>query len=89
MIISPIFSFGLMVATLIGALVHLIIGGDGRQLVAMILAAWIGFALGQMIGALMGITILSIGSLYLFTGALGSLIAVIAAALLLRRGRRA
>ena len=74
-----------MVATLIGSLAHLIVGGNGRRLLLMILAAWIGFGLGQMIASLMGITILSIGALNILTGSIGALIAAIAVAILSAR----
>ncbi|GAB4469671.1 MAG: hypothetical protein Kow00124_05070 [Anaerolineae bacterium] len=82
MILSPTFVFGLMIATLIGALAHLALGGNGRRLAAYTLAAWVGFAIGQTIGSIIGFNTLAIGQLNTLAGVLGALIGVAAAAVL-------
>ncbi len=82
MILSPTFVFGVMLATLIGALAHLVLGGSGRRLAAYVLAAWVGFALGQTIGSIIGFNTLAIGRLNTLAGVLGALVGVAAAAVL-------
>lgn len=78
---GPTLTFGFIVATLIGAGIHLILGGDARRLALFLLASWIGFILGQLvgdivrIGAVVGFS--DIGLLHIFLAVLGSLSAVI------------
>ncbi len=86
MIFSPALTFGLLLATLYGALTHLIIGGSGRILLLYILTSWVGFAIGQATGRVMGIHIWAIGAIGVITGTLGSAIALTTAVLL--SGRR-
>ncbi len=82
MTLSPSLTFGLLIATLYGALAHLILGGDGRRLLAFVLASWIGFAIGQGIGEVMAIRMFAIGPTNMLTASLGALIAIAAAAVL-------
>ena len=84
MILSPAFTFGLLLATLYGALAHLILGGNGRVLLYFIIASWIGFAIGQGIGQVMNIRFLAIGSTNIFPATLGSLIALTTSTILSR-----
>ncbi len=76
MTLSPSFTFGLLIATLYGALAHLILGGDGRRLLAFIAASWTGFAIGQGVGEVMDIRVLAIGPTNMLTASLGALLAV-------------
>ncbi len=76
-----------MLATLYGAMAHLILGGDGRRLVFFILAAWVGFAIGQAAGQVMNIRVLAIGPTNTLTATLGSLIALVTTAVLSARRR--
>ncbi len=82
MTISPAFTLGLMLATLYGALTHVIVGGDGRRLIGLILASWVGFAVGQALGQVMDIRVLTLGPIDLLTATTGSLIATITMAVL-------
>ncbi len=82
--ISPGLTFGVILATLYGACAHLLLGGDGRRLLFNILAAALGFGLGQAAGQVMSIHALSIGPINLLAGTLGSWIALGALALLSR-----
>nr|MBN1229900.1 hypothetical protein [Anaerolineae bacterium] len=82
MSLSPSLTFGLALATLYGAVLHLILGGSGRQLLVFCVAAWIGFAIGQAIGNIMEIHVFAIGSLNILTATLGSIIACGTAAVL-------
>jgi hypothetical protein len=54
---------------------HLIFGGRGRLLVAYILAAWIGFAIGQAVGDVMSIRALVVGPTNVLPGVIGALLA--------------
>jgi len=61
---------------------HLVLGGDGRRLAVLIVAGWVGFAIGQAIGQIMEIHVLAVGPLNLFTASLGTLIATLTSGLL-------
>jgi hypothetical protein len=62
-----------------GALFHLIIGGDARRLALFLLSGWIGFTLGHFLGILFHIDILNIGSLHIVSATIGAFIALIVA----------
>jgi hypothetical protein len=87
---GPSTLLGFILATLFGATFHLIMGGDARRLALFLLAGWVGFGLGHLIGAVTGITILNIGTLHIVTASIGALIALIAAHILTtnRTGKR-
>jgi hypothetical protein len=76
---GPNVTFGFIVATLFGAVFHLVVGGDARRLALFLLAGWVGFAVGQIFGTLFEINILNIGALRIVTASLGALIALAAA----------
>lgn len=79
---TPTLVFSFVVATLIGALFHVVLGGGGRRLVVYLTAAWVGFAIGQGIGILTGSSLITIGSLRAESAGAGALIALVAARLL-------
>ena len=68
-----------MVATLFGSAFHLIVGGGARHLALYLLSGWIGFALGQSLGDLLGISVVRIGQINFVAASLGALLALIAA----------
>ncbi len=76
---SPTATFGFIIATLIGASFHFIVGGDVRRLALFLLSAWIGFGLGHIFGVLLEIDALNIGTLHIMTASLGALVALAAA----------
>ncbi|MCA9885462.1 MAG: hypothetical protein KC546_12525 [Anaerolineae bacterium] len=76
---GPGFVFAFMIATLFGAAFHLIVGGGARYLALYLLSGWIGFALGQSLGDLLGIAVLRIGQINFVAASLGALLALIAA----------
>lgn len=76
---SPTFTFGFIIATLIGAIFHLVVGGDFRRLALYLLCGWAGFGLGHVAGTLFGIETFNIGTLRAFPAIMGSLIALIVA----------
>ena len=77
MLPGPATTFGFILATLFGAGFHLIMGGDARRLALFLLAGWIGFGLGQLVGSVIGINILNIGTLRIFSASIGALIALL------------
>lgn len=78
--------FGFLVATLYGAAFHLFVGGPPRRIILYILSSWIGFSIGHFVGDLLGIDLLKLGAVHLFTASLGSWIALISS-LVLERSR--
>lgn len=71
---TPSVTFAFMIATMLGAGFHLLVGGDVRRLALYLLAAWMGFALGQVTGSLLGIGILKVGVLRLLPAITGALL---------------
>lgn len=76
---GPLFVFAFVVATLIGAVFHLIFGGDARRLAVFLLAAWFGFVLGQIAGQTFAISFFPVGNLYIVTATIGAVVTLIAA----------
>ncbi|MBK8134467.1 MAG: hypothetical protein KA401_02085 [Anaerolineae bacterium] len=69
---SPGLIFAFVMATLYGALFHLVLGGDARRLALFLLAGWLGFALGHILGVVLGIEIFSLGGLRMLAATVGS-----------------
>lgn len=86
MLVSPAFTFSIILATLYGLILHLIVGGEWRLLVIYILSSWVGFGIGQGVGQVMHTTIVPIGQINVMLATLGAFIAL-AAAFILTRGR--
>lgn len=85
---NPTFTLGVILATLLGAAFHVVVGGDVRRLAAMLLASWFGFALGHFIGVALGINLFNIGVLRVFPAVISALICVSLVFALTLRGRR-
>ena len=68
---------GFLLATAYGAAFHLIIGGRPRKILLYILAAWVGFTLGQFIGDVIGVDVFQLGAINLLSASLGAWIALI------------
>jgi hypothetical protein len=79
---GPNTTFAFILATLFGAVFHLIVGGDSRRLALFLLAGWVGFAAGHLAGVAFHIDVLNIGTLRVFTAALGALMALFVTSLL-------
>lgn len=73
---DPIFTFAFIIATLIGAVFHLIVGGEARRLALFLLMSWLGFALGHSLGISLDIRLLMIGELRIFPAAGGAIFAL-------------
>ena len=85
---GPSFTFGFIVATLFGAAFHLLVGGDIRRLALFLLAGWLGFSLGHLLGTTLEINILNIGPLRIVAASVGAAIALFAAYALTSRTSR-
>ena len=66
--------FGMVFATLLGALFHLWRDGGFWKLILYILLSWVGFLAGHLIARSIGFDLMQVGSLRLAGGALGSLV---------------
>jgi uncharacterized membrane protein YjjP (DUF1212 family) len=75
-LLPPPFVFSVLVATAYGAGFHLVFGGNRNQLLLYLLAGWLGFALGQLVGALMNINVLNIGPIHTLTASIGCWLAL-------------
>ena len=71
-LISPGLALSAVLATAYGAVFHLWRGGDYGMLVRYLLAAWGGFALGQLAGWLGGWDLAMVGQVHMLEGTLGS-----------------
>lgn len=73
-LISPGLAVSALVATAYGAAFHLWRGGGFGMLLRYLMAAWAGFAVGQVIGWLGGWEFLMLGQVHVLEGTLGSLV---------------
>jgi len=71
---DPIFTFAFIIATLMGAAFHLMVGGDARRLAFFLLASWLGFAMGQSFGVSSGLDWVVIGEIRILSAVAGSLL---------------
>lgn len=81
---TPTLVFAALLATLVGAVFHFIIGGSVRRLLFYIWASWVGFGVGHLVGVLIGINALNVGTLRLFSALVGALAALVAVSFLAR-----
>lgn len=79
---GPTVVFGFILATLLGAVFHLVFGGDARRLAIFLLAGWAGFGIGHVAGVLFEINLLNIGTLRVVAATAGALIALATSLLL-------
>jgi len=82
---APSVVFGFVLATLYSTSFHFLLGGDARRLALFILAGWIGFALGQILGDLMNLDFAGIGPLNFCPATSGAYLALLVVLVLTRR----
>jgi uncharacterized membrane protein YjjP (DUF1212 family) len=76
---GPSLTFSFVLATLIGAAFHLIVGGDFRRLALYLLTGWAGFAVGHTVGVLLNLDTFNIGTIRAFPAVMGTLVALVVA----------
>lgn len=69
---------GFLLATAYGAGFHFLLGGPARRILLYVLAAWLGFAIGHLLGIWLNINLFKLGALRLFSASLGAWIALLA-----------
>jgi len=74
---SPALLFSFLLSTTYAALFHLWRGGSVRRLGLLLLAAWIGFGLGQVAGLLLGWNVAMLGEVHLLEASFGSLVVLL------------
>ena len=82
--LSPAVTFGLLIASLFGAVAHLLIGGSGRLLAFALMISCAGFAMGQAISEILVIRVALVGQLNVLTGSLSSFLGLVSMAFLIR-----
>jgi len=70
----PSLVFGFVIASLYGALFHLVRGGSPVRLFLFMTLSWMGFALGHIIGNWCGWILFPVGSLNFGAATIGSII---------------
>jgi hypothetical protein len=76
---SPALALGIVLATAYAALFHLWNRGNMPALRRYLLAAWLGFAGGHLLGDLVGIQWLQVGHLGVLNGTIGAATALLIA----------
>ncbi len=76
---DPIITFAFVIATLIGAVFHFVVGGDARRLAVFLLAGWLGFAIGHLLGNTLDIDLLMIGELRMLSATAAAMFALFVA----------
>jgi hypothetical protein len=66
----PTLIFGFLISTLLGAVLHLILGGGLGRLVLYLILGWIGFWSGQAIASHFGWSFDRLGQLHLMTASI-------------------
>lgn len=82
---TPTVTLGFVIATLLGASFHLLLGGDVRRLALFLLSSWVGFGIGHLGGVLLNFRLLNIGGLRVLPALFGAIILLIFAHILSSR----
>lgn len=64
MLLSPPFVLSALLSTALAALFNLWQGGSARDLALYLIAAWLGFALGELLGGWIGLDLFMIGQVH-------------------------
>jgi len=65
MLLSPSFVLSTLISTALAALFNLWQGGSTRDLALYLIAGWLGFALGELLGDWIGLDLLMLGEIHL------------------------
>jgi len=72
----PALLFGFIIASLYGALFHLVRGGRPARLFLFMTLSWLGFALGHIVGNWRGWILFPVGPLNFGAATIGSILAL-------------
>ena len=64
MLLSPPFVFSVLLATAMAALFNLWQGGSARDLALYLVAGWLGFGAGELLGDWIGLNLFMIGQVH-------------------------
>lgn len=70
---------GFLLASIYGAAFHLVFGGPIKHILVYLVAAWLGFFIGQFIGDFMNFEVLKLGKIHLASASLGAWLLLLAA----------
>ena len=70
--------FGFLIATSYGAGFHFFMGGPAKRIILYVLSAWLGFAIGHLLGDFFNIEVFKLGAIHLLSASLGAWIALLA-----------
>lgn len=70
---------GFLLASIYGAVFHLIFGGPIRRIVLYLAAAWLGFFIGQFIGDFLNFEVLKLGKIHLVSASLSAWLMLLSA----------
>lgn len=70
---------GFLLASIYGAAFHLVFGGPIKRILVYLVAAWLGFFIGQFIGDFMNFEVLKLGKIHLASASLGAWLLLLAA----------
>jgi len=73
-LLSPSLILSLIIASAYAAIFNLWQGGSAKDLLTYLVACWLGFAIGELVGDFLGLDILMIGEIHLLEGTIGSLV---------------
>ena len=65
MLLSPPFVFSALISTALAGLFNLWQGGSVRDLALYLVTAWLGFALGELLGDWIGLDLFMIGQVHM------------------------
>lgn len=70
---------GFLLATIYGAAFHLVFGGAVKRLILYLVAAWLGFFIGQFVGDFLNFELLKLGKIHLLSATVGAWLLLFAA----------
>ncbi|MDX1616384.1 MAG: hypothetical protein R3300_18890 [Candidatus Promineifilaceae bacterium] len=68
---------GFLLSTAYGAGFHFVVGGPPRKIALYVIAAWLGFLIGHVIGDLASFHLLKLGAVNLLSASLGAWLALV------------
>ena len=80
---TPHYLFALALATLFGALFHLVRGGGAMRLLLYLACSWAGFAVGQAVAPLIGLNLPVVGPFHVVEAASFALLFMVSATVLM------